>query len=73
VRASVAYPVLWVIWIAAFFAIEMSALFTGHSQFSLSELTWRLERVHHGWTFARFLVAAFCLWLAGHLVWGLWK
>ena len=29
-RASVIYPLLWIAWIAAFLAIELSALWSGH-------------------------------------------
>lgn len=67
-RASVVYPLLWVAWIAAFLAIELSALWSGHANFTLSEYCWRLEQINRSWTFLRFFIAAFCVWLFFHLV-----
>ena len=61
------YAVLWIGWIAAFLGIELSAIFTGHSQFTLSDFVWRLEQVNRTWTFLRYMVAAFCLWLFFHM------
>ena len=72
-RASLVYPLLWIAWIAAFLAIELSALWSGHPQFTLSDYAWRLEQINRGWTFLRFFLCAFCVWLAGHLVWGIWR
>lgn len=67
-RASVIYPVLWCVWIAAFLAIELTALWSGHPNFTLSDYVWRLEQVNRAWTFLRFFAAAFCAWLFCHLV-----
>lgn len=67
-KAGTVYALLWVAWIAAFLAIEFSALFTGHSRFTLSDFVWRLEQVNGAWTLLRFAVCAFCLWLFFHMV-----
>ena len=45
-RASAIYPLLWIAWIAAFLAIELSALWSGHSNFTLSSYCWRLEQIN---------------------------
>ena len=63
-----AYALLWTGWILAFLAIELTAIFTGHSQYTLSDFVWRLEEVNRAWTFLRYFVAAFCVWLTLHLV-----
>lgn len=65
------YAALWIAWAAAFLAIELTSIFTGHGQFSLSAFVWRLEEINSGWTFLRYLVAAFCLWLFLHMVFGI--
>lgn len=72
-RASLVYPLLWIAWIAAFLAIELSALWSGHSNFTLSSYCWRLEQINRSWTFLRFFIAAFCVWLFGHMVWRIWR
>jgi hypothetical protein len=72
-RASVIYPLLWIAWVAGFLVIELSALWTGHSQFTLSDYVWKLEQINRGWTFLRFFICAFCVWLILHLVWGLFR
>lgn len=64
------YGVLWLVWILSFFAIELSALWTGHNAYTLSAFTWRLEKLGGTWTFVRYFVAAFCLWLSAHLILG---
>lgn len=69
-KLSVLYPVLWALWLAAFLAIEFSAIGTGHHQYTLSDYVWRLEEINRGWTVLRYFVAAFCLWLAGHMIFG---
>lgn len=67
------YSYLWIAWIAMFFAIELTALFTGKPQYTLSEFTWRAEELGHPWDFARFFIAAGCIWLSMHLVFGWWR
>lgn len=64
------YPWLWLAWIASFLVIELTALFTGHPQYTLSDYVWRLEQVNRAWTFGRFFVCAFLVWLLLHLVLG---
>lgn len=64
------YSILWIAWIAAFLTIELSAIFTGHHEYTLSDFVWRLEQVHRAWTFARFFIMAFCVWLMLHLAFG---
>lgn len=68
--ASRVYAALWIAWAAAFFAIELTALFTGRAQFTLSDFLWRAEEVSQAWTFLRFFIAAACVWLFFHLVLG---
>lgn len=65
-----AYALLWIGWVAAFLAIELTALFTGHPQFTLSEFVWRLEQVNGAWTILRFFIMAFCIWLTLHMAFG---
>lgn len=72
-RASLVYPLLWIAWIAAFLAIELSALWSGHPNWTLSEYVWKLEQINRSWTFLRFFICAFCVWLLFHLVWGFWR
>jgi len=67
------YGVLWLLWLASFLAIELTALWTGHPEFTLSEWVWRLEKLGRVWSFARYFVAAFLLWLFFHLVFGWWR
>lgn len=44
---------------------ELSAIFSGHAERTISDFTWQLEGV--GWSFARFFVAAALIWLTLHL------
>lgn len=67
------YAVLWLAWIAMFFAVELSALCMGHPERTLSEFVWRLEGLSPRWTFARYFIAAGCLWLFGHFTFGWWR
>lgn len=67
------YGVLWLLWIVSFLVVELTALWTGHPEFTLSEWVWKLERLGRAWTFARYFVAAFLLWLFFHLVFGWWR
>lgn len=64
------YPWVWLAWMAWFFLWEFLALGTGHSQWTLSDYVWRLEEVNAQWTFLRYVVAAFCLWLFLHMAFG---
>ena len=67
------YPILWVLWIVSFLVIEGSALITHHNQYTLSDYVWRLEEINAGWTFLRFFICAFCLWLLCHMAFGWFK
>ena len=69
-RASVVYPLLWIAWVAGFLAIELTALWTGHANFTLSAFIWKLEQVNRSWTFLRFFVCGFCAWLFFHMAFG---
>jgi len=69
-KLATLYAVAWILWIAAFLAIELSALFTGHNQYTLSDFVWRLEEVNRSWTFLRYCVAVFCLFLFFHMTFG---
>lgn len=64
------FALLWIGWIVAFLAIEFTAIGTGHRQFTLSDFIWRAEEVNRAWTVLRFFIAAFCVWLLLHLVFG---
>lgn len=72
-KISTVYSVLWVLWVLSFCAIEFTALLSGHPEGTLSEKIWALERLHHAWTFTRFFIAAFCLWLSLHMVLGVFR
>lgn len=69
-KGSTMYGLLWLLWIISFLVIELSALFTGHPERTLSAWVWKLEDLHHGWTFARYFIAVFCLWLFCHMAFG---
>lgn len=69
-KAGNVYAALWIAWIAAFLVIELSAIVTHRDQFTLSDYVWRLEQLGSAWTFLRFFVAAFCLWLFAHMAFG---
>lgn len=64
------YAAAWITWIVAFLAIELTAIASGHSRYTLSDYVWRLEQIDAGWTFLRYFVAAFCVWLALHMIFG---
>jgi len=64
------YAVLWVGWLLAFLVIELTALHTGHGQYTLSEFVWRAEKINRAWTFLRFFIMAFCIWLTLHMAFG---
>ena len=67
------YALLWIVWIAAFLCIEMSAIWTGHDQYTLSDFVWRAERINTSWTFLRYFICAFCVWLTAHMAFGAFR
>lgn len=60
------YSCLWLAWVGAFFLIEFSALLGAGAQYTLSDYVWRMEGA--GWSFARYVVAALLIFLAGHFL-----
>jgi hypothetical protein len=63
----------WLFWLGVGFLVpESIALFTGHPENTLSEQVWHLSEqgARGGWTFGHFMVAAFVVWLAFHLILG---
>jgi hypothetical protein len=70
---KLAYNILWLCWAAMFFALELTALFTKHSNLTLSDYVWRLEEVSTGWTFLRYVVAVMSFWLFLHLTFDILK
>lgn len=70
---KLAYNILWLCWAGAFFILELTALFTGHSDLTLSDYVWRLEEVSTGWTFLRYVVAVMSFWLFLHLTFDILK
>lgn len=71
-----AWSVYWLLWLGlGFLGPEMWALLTGNPDNTLSDQVWRLAGVGQGggWSFAHFIVAAFCLWLLGHFVFAWWR
>ena len=69
-RPSDTAAVYWVAWFLAFLAFEIFQLATGHPENTLSEFVWHLEDLGHGWTFARYFLAAGFLWLFFHMAFG---
>ena len=69
-RTGNAYAIMWIAWLVTFLVIELSALWSGHAEWTLSEYVWRLERLGSAWTFLRYFIAAFCLWLFLHMTFG---
>lgn len=67
------YALAWIFWVAWFLGWELTALFTRHPDLTLSDYVWRLEEISQGWTFLRYFVAVFCLWLFFHMAFGLFR
>lgn len=72
-KSSTLYSVLWIAWLVAFLVIEFSALLQGRPEWTLSEYVWRVEKLGATWTFLRYFVAVFCLWLFFHMAFGWWR
>lgn len=59
------YTVLWILWIAMFFAIEVPAMVTDpEHRGTLSHLLWKIVAHPLGW----YLVAGFLAWLTVHVL-----
>lgn len=65
--------ICWIIWIVSFFPIEITALLTHNARYTLSGIVWHAEALGGQWTFVRYYVAVFCVWLALHMVFGWFK
>jgi hypothetical protein len=72
------WTLTWILWIAAFVALEAVALLDKRRQDTFSEFMWRLFRVRDRrptaltWV-ARAALVAFGVWLTGHLAFGWWS
>jgi hypothetical protein len=72
------WSVYWiVVWFICGFGIpEAWALISRHPQNTLSDQIWRMEN-NFGppwtWNLAHWAVAIGCLWLAGHMIWHIWR
>lgn len=69
------------LWFTSFIIPELTALWSDHSENTLSETIWRLEAARTGqpiyqWTFAHFAFTAsflvIAIWLTGHFGWRIW-
>lgn len=69
-KAAWVYAALWIGFVLWFLAVEFTAIGTGNSKYTLSDFIWNLEQINRGWTFLRFLVCAFCVWLFFHMAFG---
>ena len=69
--AKTLWSVAWIVWVCWFIAWEGTALATRRADLTLSDYVWRLEGLGAPWTALRYLVAATCLFLFLHLVFGL--
>lgn len=67
------YPWVWFALAVQFLVAELIPLALKKPQYTLSDYVWRLEEINKGWTFARYFVAAFFLWLALHMVFKLFR
>lgn len=69
-----AWSLYWLLWMAVGFLVpEFWALFTNPAN-TLSAQVWHLAGVGNPgtWSFAHFTIAAFCIWLTGHFLFGWW-
>lgn len=66
------FTILWLLWGAVFLIVEGSAIFITHkTSDTLSGTIWRWFSVKGGhWTWKRFTLLGFLLWLLVHLVFG---
>lgn len=68
------YTIAWIAWFVFFGATEGRALLNKGKGDTLSEHVWRWFNVadEPRWTFKRFALAAFMVWLSGHFIFGIW-
>lgn len=67
------YVAAWILWILAFLAIELSALFNRRPGDTLSELVWNLFAIRGkplGWQLRRLALALGLVWLVAHFLTG---
>jgi len=62
----------WLVWLVCFFLIpELTAIFMGHPENTLSAQIWHLEGT--GATFFRWVVGSTTVWLFFHMTWRLFQ
>lgn len=69
------FTVAWIVWAGMFVVVEGIALVNKSKDDTLSEHVWSIFKVRQQptkWSFARFFLAAFMVWLSGHFVLGWW-
>lgn len=70
------WTIAWLVWIAAFGVVEGLALANRTPGDTLSEHVWKWFGVRGrnggGWTWKRYALLAFLVWLLGHLTLGWW-
>lgn len=74
-RTLTIYTWLWLAWGLVFLLIEGRALTNKQADDTLSEHVWKWFTVrgkNARWTFQRFFLAAFMVWLSGHFIFGWW-
>jgi hypothetical protein len=64
------YPYAWYVWGGLFVVFEFVPIAFKQDQYTLSEYIWRVEDYGPGWTALRYFIAAICVWLFFHLVFG---
>lgn len=69
------FTIAWGLWALAFAVIEGIGLANKKKGDTLSEHVWKIFKVRESkaWTFGRFFLAAFMVWLSGHFVFGWWS
>ena len=69
----------WLSWMVLGFGVPETIAFVRHRpQDTLSEWVWKVCDVTPGstvfyWTFLHFLLAAFMVWLSGHMILRIWR
>ena len=69
------YTIAWILWIIAFFVIEVPAATNEQEDDTLSEHFWWVSSIKKklkGWRWRRIFGAAFLVWLVAHLTSGGW-